>query len=55
MVHSIEMHVDWVTQCIEHARARGAVRIEANQEAEDSWVAHVNEIADKTLYPTANS
>jgi cyclohexanone monooxygenase len=55
MVHSIEMHVDWVTECIGHTRARGAARIEANHEAEDSWVAHVNEIASKTLYPTANS
>ena len=55
MVHSIELHVDWLTQCMERARARGVARIEAQQQSEDQWVAHVNEIADRTLYPTANS
>jgi len=34
---------------------RGASRIEPTQEAEDAWVAHVNEVADMTLYPTCNS
>ena len=27
----------------------------ANQDAEDNWVAHVNEVAHTTLYPQANS
>ena len=34
---------------------RQLARIEAQQKSEDQWVAHVNEIADRTLYPTANS
>ncbi len=55
MVHSIELHVDWVTQCIDSLRAQGLTRIEAVQASEDQWVSHVNEIADKTLYPMANS
>ena len=29
--------------------------IEATQDAEDGWVAHVNEVAHTTLYPQANS
>jgi len=29
--------------------------MEATQAAEDEWVAHVNEVAYKTLYPTAAS
>ncbi len=29
--------------------------IEATAEAEDAWVAHVNEVANATLYPLANS
>jgi cyclohexanone monooxygenase len=29
--------------------------MEATQKAEDDWVAHVNEVAFKTLYPQANS
>ncbi len=30
-------------------------RIEASREAEEKWVAHVNEVAHGTLYPQANS
>jgi cyclohexanone monooxygenase len=55
MVHSIELHVDWLTDCLQTMRGRGVKRIEAEQKAEDYWVAHVNEVADRTLYPTANS
>jgi cyclohexanone monooxygenase len=29
--------------------------MEANGKAEESWVAHVNEVAQGTLYPQANS
>lgn len=55
MVHSIETHVNWISAFVEHARARGVVRIEADQSAEDRWVAHVNDVASQTLYPTGNS
>jgi cyclohexanone monooxygenase len=36
-------------------RDRGLDAIEATPEAEEGWVAHVNEIADATLYPQASS
>jgi len=36
-------------------RARGLEAMEADGEAEDNWVAHVNEVAQTTLYPQANS
>jgi cyclohexanone monooxygenase len=55
MIVSIEQHVDWIADCLEHLRANGFVRIEAEREAEDGWVAHVNEVAEATLYPRANS
>ena len=55
MIVSIEQHVDWLTGCIAHLRARGLDTIEATREAEDNWVHHVNEVADRTLYPAANS
>jgi len=55
MIVSIEQHVDWITGCIAHLRARGLDRIEPTVEAEDNWVAHVNEVAHRTLYPQANS
>ena len=36
-------------------RDRGLETMEATKEAEDKWVAHVNEVAQLTLYPQANS
>jgi cyclohexanone monooxygenase len=55
MIVSIEQHVDWITDCIAWMRDRGFEAMEANKEAEDKWVAHVNEVAHTTLYPQANS
>ncbi len=55
MILSIEQHADWIAACLEHLRARGLNRIEATQPAQDAWVEHVNEVADATLYPLANS
>jgi cyclohexanone monooxygenase len=55
MVHSIETHVDWISNLIESARSDGITRIDAQQPAEDKWVQHVNDVADQTLYPVGNS
>jgi len=55
MVPSIEQHVNWIADCIEYLGAQGLHRIEAEPDAEDAWVAHVNEVAEQTLYTTCNS
>jgi cyclohexanone monooxygenase len=55
MMVSIEQHVDWITDCIGNMRDRQLDCMEASKDAEDSWVAHVNEVAHGTLYPQANS
>jgi cyclohexanone monooxygenase len=55
MIVSIEQHVDWITDCIGYMRERGFEAMEASRDAEDKWVAHVNEVAHTTLYPQANS
>ena len=55
MMVSIEQHVDWIADCIGYMRDRGLVAIEASKDAQDGWVHHVNEVADSTLYPQANS
>jgi cyclohexanone monooxygenase len=55
MIVSIEQHVDWITECIGYMRDRGLDVMEANSDAEEKWVAHVNEVAHTTLYPQANS
>jgi cyclohexanone monooxygenase len=55
MIVSIEQHVDWIADCIVELRGRGAVTIEAEVKAEEDWVTHVREVAERTLFPRANS
>jgi cyclohexanone monooxygenase len=55
MIVSIEQHVDWIADCLAYMRKHGLEVMEASKEAEDKWVAHVNEVAYTTLYPQANS
>ena len=55
MAVSIEQHVDWVADCLDHLRDQGFERIEPTPTAETGWVQHVNDCADITLYPVANS
>ena len=51
MIVSIEQHVDWITDCLAYMRDQGLDTMEAAIDAEDKWVAHVNEVAYTTLYP----
>jgi cyclohexanone monooxygenase len=55
MVVSIEQHVDWISDCIGYLAERQLGAIEATAEAQSGWVAHVNEVANMTLFPQANS
>jgi len=55
MAVAIEQHVDWISDCIAWLGARQLGAIEATDAAQDAWVAHVNEVADGTLFPQANS
>lgn len=55
MVVSIEQHVDWITDCIAGLKSRGAMEIAAEKLAQKKWVAHVQEIAKATLFPSADS
>ena len=55
MLPSIEQHVDWIADCLGYMRDRGAARIEANPDAEDAWVARVNNLADASLRSTTDS
>jgi cyclohexanone monooxygenase len=55
MAISIEQHVDWIADCIAYLQKHSIATIEASSEAEDNWVSHVNEVANQTLYPLANS
>ncbi len=52
---AIEQHVEWVADCIDHMRQTGKTTIEPIAEAQDEWVAHVNEVIGATLFTSANS
>ncbi len=55
MMVSIEQHVDWMTDCVDHMQRSGLTTIEPTREAQDGWVEHNDEVAHKTLYPRAAS
>jgi cation diffusion facilitator CzcD-associated flavoprotein CzcO len=55
VIVSIEHHVDWIADCIAWLDAHGRVTIEPTVDAESAWVAHVNNMAAQTLFPTCNS
>ena len=55
VIVSIEQHVDWIADCLAYLRRHRLAAIEPTVEAENAWVAHVKEVADRTLYPQTNS
>jgi cyclohexanone monooxygenase len=55
MLVAVEQHVDWIAAAIAHLRETGHSRIEALPEAQAAWVDEVRLVADRTLYPRANS
>lgn len=55
MLPTIEQHVNWVSDLIAYMNEHGQACVEAELDAENAWVDHVNEIASYTLYPTCNS
>ena len=52
---SIEQHIDFIADFITWMRQRGIQTAEADPQAEEAWVAHVNEVANTTLYVLADS
>jgi cation diffusion facilitator CzcD-associated flavoprotein CzcO len=52
---SIEQHVEWISDLIAHMRANDIATAEADPQAEQEWVVHVNEVAAQTMYMLADS
>jgi cyclohexanone monooxygenase len=52
---AIEQHVEWVSDLIDYMGKTGKTVIEPTPEAQDQWVAHVNEVVNMTLMTSANS
>ncbi|MBL0420718.1 NAD(P)/FAD-dependent oxidoreductase [Ramlibacter sp. AW1] len=55
MVHSIEQHVNFIADCVAHMQAQDLSLLDADPQAEDRWCEHVREVADRTLFPLADS
>ncbi len=57
MIVAIEQHVNWIGDAIDYVRHHGHTTMEALPAFEDEWVAHVNEVAEGTMYttPSCNS
>ena len=55
MVPSIEQHVNWIADCLAYMGEHGYTQIEAGEDAQEAWVAHVNNVAEATLFPRCNS
>jgi len=55
VIVAIEQHVEFVADCLAYMGERGLTRIEADEQAETSWVAEVNAVADRTLFVQAAS
>ena len=55
VVMAIEQHVEWIADCLKHMQANQLELAEPTLQAEDDWVAHVNDVASKTLFTGTNS
>ena len=55
MFATIEQHVEFITDLLATAQDRGASLVEATDEAEAEWVQHSAEIAELTVFPSADS
>jgi cyclohexanone monooxygenase len=55
VIIAAELDIEWISDCIAWMDARSRRAIEPRPEAEQKWVEHVAEVANRTLYPKANS
>ncbi|MXY35403.1 MAG: NAD(P)/FAD-dependent oxidoreductase [Dehalococcoidia bacterium] len=55
MPPTIEQHVEYISDFIAYMREHSLETAEAEADAEDEWVAHVNQTASETLYMLADS
>jgi cation diffusion facilitator CzcD-associated flavoprotein CzcO len=55
MILTLEHHVDWIADCIEAMRKQGRDTIEAREDATHEWAEHTEMVANRTLFPKANS
>jgi cyclohexanone monooxygenase len=54
MVVSIEQHVDWISDALAHHRDFGITTMEPEDDAQDEWAGHVQEVAVDSPYTAAS-
>ena len=55
MIVSIQHHVEWIADCITWLKDHRMSIIEADADAQQRWVQHVNTVAGMTLYQSCSS
>ena len=55
VIMAIEQHVEWIANCLAHMQSHSLSVAEPRAQAEADWVAHVNEVASKTLFTGTQS
>jgi cation diffusion facilitator CzcD-associated flavoprotein CzcO len=55
MVQSIEQHVDWIGDCLEYMRSNNHRTFEPTPQAQDAWVAHCQEVVDRSVRAAQDS
>lgn len=52
---SIELHVEWIGDCLQYMRGRGMNLVEADPDAEEKWMAHCNDLVKGTFIMETDS
>ncbi|WP_128925919.1 flavin-containing monooxygenase [Bradyrhizobium guangxiense] len=55
MTTCLQQQVEWIDDCIKYMRSKDLTVVEPTKDAQDSWVAHHDEIANATLIAKTNS
>jgi len=55
MTHTIEQHVNWISDCVAYMQENEVATIDPTVEVEDAWVEHVTEVAKPTVLYDADS
>jgi cyclohexanone monooxygenase len=50
VVVSIEQHVEWIAGCLAEMQSNDQTMIDVDPDAQEQWVAHVREVAERTLF-----
>jgi len=52
---SIEQHIDWIVDCMQHMQGNGFERVDVDESAQEQWTTHVTDVANATLFPQGGS